>query len=709
MRQYREQVGNSGPAGTSQVRVPNMDDGIGQALRYTGNQIERAGNTVQAQRLAEQEHARREAAQKEVQHARVEALRLESEYDGYLDRLVQDAPEDGSGLDERINADLQKQRESFLGGYKTPEGQQAATEIQERLRLRLLGEAGKVRAQRQADVSTRRASEALTSAEKIVFRDAGRYDETIGNMADVVQGLAGLDQNQKAELIVRQGRAMAFAAGRGAVERDPAGTLRDLRAEKPKATWVSHLDLDDQERLASAAQSELNRREAEARARQAEAREILRADVEDAFAKKSDGGPAMLPSRAAFVTAYGGAEGARRYQDAAKRWKAFDIAAEAVFLPPEEAAAKLSAMRPTQQAGAAGSLEAYEMGVKLYQQQRKVLEDDPVGTLLRQDPKIAAAREQLRQQPGDPAATDGYFRALTARQQALGIEKPALLPAAARDQVAQAFEFNPEKPTARVEAIAQLRAGYGKWFGQVIAEVAPKLDGHARVLVNMTPAQASRLDAALAQKPDLEKIVPGTAKSDISAMLDSELADFAETLAEDVDAESRLGETLEAADLLAKSMVARGSQPADAARAAAAAVVNDQFTYRGTMRIPKNLDADTIENAAETKRIEVARAGGFRVQPGSLADATIGEADMRSLIERRGYWITTKDGAGRATGLALRIPHRSGLGDVLRADGSRVAFTWEELANAGAAAAEASVARDRAGAAERNRIRFGIP
>lgn len=416
------------------------------------------------------------------------------------------------------------------------------------------------------------------------------------------------------------------------------------------------------------------RKESQAKANQAEQRDILTGDVQDAFAARQMGLPAILPPKSKFITAYGD-QGAERYHVVAGQWKAYDVAGIAANMAPAEAMKYMDSLKPTSQTGAADAAESYGLAVKLYAQQRDRLEKDPVAVLTQTQPDLAALQQQATN--GDSRSVSNYFRKLTATQQALGVVSPKLLSDGQRDAIAKQLDYDPENPRARTGAINQIKATYGRYYADVMREVAPKLEGQARVMIDMQPDQAVRLDAATAQQKELNDLVKGPDATDINNQLDIELERLASTLVDNADASSRLAEFRNAAELLAKADVLRGTKPQEAAHKAAAAVVNDQYSYVGTMRIPRAYDAAIVSRGASLVQEKLAKQGDVAITPGIRSDSAAAQSDLRSLIGRQGYWVTNEDG----TGLVLRIPARTGQGNVYRPDGSRVEMTWDQLVN----------------------------
>lgn len=646
---------------------PNARSGagiLGQAL----GQVAQDAETVLQLKKQQQLRAQQEADQSALIEANSTEMNLRSRWAESMVKRKQEAPPGADGFVPKVLDDYDTEAAETLKGVKN---QKARNYLQERfadIRLSLQNDALQFESGSRSAYKKGQLESSTNSAMTAARLRPQDFDSILmaqqGTMTNV-----GLTEAERAGALPAMRSSIASAAVEGLIERDPYATLKALRDEKSGGA-VGALDYGARDQLISAAQSEIGRRETAARARQAEQRDILTDDVQNAFAARQMGIPATLPGRDKFMAAYG-ADGAGRYNAAASQWKAYDVAGTAASMPPDQAAQYLDSLKPKTQEGAADARDAYTLAVKLYSQQRERLEADPVGTLLQTNQELAAAREQADDDPTN------YFRKLLSTQQALGVEKPKLLTDSERTSVAKKLDFDPARPRARTEALAQIRQTYGDYYVDVMREVAPKLEGQARVMIDMNPEQAVRLDAAMAQKSELNKVVVGTAESDIKAQIDTEFEDLANTLGDNVDGPARLAEFREAAELLAKADVLRGSNPQEAARKAAAAVVNDQYHYVGTMRIPVAYDPDLITHGAALAQDSLSKDGKFSITPGRYSDDAQAQTDLRSLIKRQGYWVTNEDG----TGLVLRIPARTGQGNVYKSDGSRVELTWDQLEN----------------------------
>jgi hypothetical protein len=653
--QYEQRTSASGPLGPG----PSGDTGAG-AVMGLGQQL--AANQHRIEDFREQNAL--VSANEELQGAR-------SHWVSELNRRRSEAPAGATGFAKSTLADFDADMNERLKRAQTPLAKERLRERLADVRLSIQQEAEGFElssaTRNRLDGLGKSIEDARVAAD---FRPQD-HDKILAETMTAIAG-SGLTDEQRLEQMEIAGRAISSAAVAGMIRRDPRAALAELNNEKSTNNAIQGLGLDERQRARSAAQSEINRREAEARAMRAEAQATLRADTADAFAARVIGLPAKLPERSRYLTAYG-AEGAERYAQDTRRWTVYDVAGEAAFQTPQEAVQTLEKLKPTGQAGAAEGLENYQAAQALYAKQREALEANPVAVLEARTPELRAAHEAAIE---NPESIGDYFSLLRAHQYALGIAEPKLLPEAKRAEIANALVFDIKAPARRAQTLALLQQSYGADFVDVMREVAPKLDGMGRVLIGMDLSDAQRLDAAYAQKDALAKAVPSKATTDVDARLREELASFASTLADQPDGMARYAEVLEAGKLYAQMMVSNGTAPEEAARQAADAVINRQYHYSEGLRIPSVLNEDRVTGALERLRGQLATTKGrflIDVGPGSTPEAA--QEDMRALIARSGYWITNESG----TGAVLRIPHRSGQGEVYRLDGKRIEFSFSEL------------------------------
>lgn len=475
---------------------------------------------------------------------------------------------------------------------------------------------------------------------------------------------------------------LAEASVRGLIRRDPRAALKELSNEKTGVLSVRALNPDDLLQLRAAAQAEVNRRDAEARARAAEARGMIADRQADALAAKQFGLPATLPSRREYVAAFGAEEGSRRYGQASQLLSTFDVVSAAVVLPPEEGAARIAAFAPQQQAGAADQAQVVAAAARLYADQRRQLEDDPAGFLVKRDPTLRQAFEAAFSADATPETVSAYVQRMRGAQDASRVQKPRLLPAGTEASVAAALTLNPQKPAQRSENLAALAQVWGLNLPQLLAEVAPKLDGQARVMAMTDAPTAAALDRAQAAAKDTAEIIPGDDKRAVSEAVAASVEPLARTLIAAPDRNERLREVIDAATVLALDRVSRGTSPQAAARESVSAIIDSQFEYRDTIRAPKGINADRVAKGAAAWT----RAGLPGVDLGLGAPGAAGRfrtpAEMRDAaardLARNGVWVTTRE----ADGVQLLRPIGDGFATVTDAAGQPIVLTWEQAASA---------------------------
>lgn len=672
--QYQQQSTAQGTLSPHTLDTGGQD--VVRGLAVVGAGADRMGRSMKYVQEVEQ----RKAEADDMAAVHLAATTFQADWTTALAERMTEAEADPTGFTDGVLKDYDAEATKLAGLAKTERGKQYA--------------AGEI-AQMRASIAARSIP---WEAEKGVQRRASQYEQTIDQQRIAVradpslydqlleqQGVAlnrlSLPADVRDKLWAQTRESIAASAVETLVDRSPHETLKALRSAPGKSgsTAIEGLSPEARERALRGAEAEMRRREAEGRARAAEARQTLAEAEADAFAYAASGMPGQLPSRSAYLAAYGADEGAKRYGQKSQLMGVYDVVSAAVLMPPDEAAATLAAYKPTAQAGAADQAQVLSAAVGLYSQQRKAFEADPAGALVNRDPELRRLFDAATQPGASPAAVNAYSLRVRSAQSAAGIEAPVILPAGVADQVASQLQFDPAKPERRTQNLQALRAHWGRAFPAVIAQTAPKLDGTARVLIGMRPEQGARLDAALAAGKELSTAVAETDRRDVREALRGELADFAETLAASVNFESVYGMHFEAAQALALSLVARGESPSKAAEQAAAAVVNDQYQYEGTARIPAGQPASAIMAGADIAQKAAATTEQLAIQSSTWSDAEQAQADLKAAIVKGGYWITNEDG----TGLVLMVPTQRGTSAVRTAEG-RYEFTWDQLVEFGA-------------------------
>lgn len=511
--------------------------------------------------------------------------------------------------------------------------------------------------------------------------------DSVSDGDDETPGLGYLTNAEAADLKREYGGRYARGWLSGMDLRGQVAALEDVTG-KPTA-YLPEPERAQQLRIAKdrlAAEEERQRKEAEmeARLRRSEARDALMDARADSLAAAEAGLPtARMPDRSLYVAAYGGDEGPTRYEQDSKLFGVFETVATAVTLPTAEGLAMVGRYKVTQQEGAAVDSKIHDVAMRQYVTQRKAMEADPAGSILARDRALeslyAAAMD------GNTGAAEQYAQKVTAKAAAMGIE-PRILPEAQAESLAAAMRFDPENPRRRVDTIKSWKEAWGnRRFPQILREVAPKLEGDARLLVDMTEQDALTYDAALAAGPEnVKKAVPKDKAKTIGDSVESEITDLTDTMASEVDAAGQIAQYKEAAETLAFSLAATNNMSGkDAAAAAVNMLYRKKYNFRDTLRVPKvetaggrlrAIDPDAVVRGAEAVRASIS-ADDLLVKTSVYGDADLDRATLLEDVRRDGKWFATPGEAGAE----LRIMRAGRYVPVASKDGQPIRRTWEQL------------------------------
>lgn len=337
----------------------------------------------------------------------------------------------------------------------------------------------------------------------------------------------------------------------------------------------------------------------------------LRTGIQDEIASlRRTGQRAGVVSDAQIQSAYGEQSGG--IIDGLNREAAFyEVRQEVATNTPAEDAALLESLRPEGE-GFREEAERYDLLLKAAQDKYAALAADPAAYVLSSNPAVARAYEAARQDPRQLPAAIGVSLAEQERLGVLSWETRAL-PEGSASAVAAEF-MAIQDPTQQANRVADLAALYGPHWPRVQGElVEAGLPGTTGVLAGMSaPTQAhARTFLAEAQhegRSVLERAVGTEVKTDIDDQVRVELADLQETLR----GPGGVGvyEThREAVSLLALKYASAGANPSEAVRKAAGDVVNDQYQFIGTYRVPRGIDLARVQ-ATVARTESLVRQGG---------------------------------------------------------------------------------------------------
>lgn len=478
-------------------------------------------------------------------------------------------------------------------------------------------------------------------------------------------------------------RLLTGVIGRQA-EQDPAGAKKYLEASREGMT------ADDQLRVGNAIQTEERRREAEARQRAVEARQIqainrmeLRGRVEDATAAYTQGLDFKNPpSMADFKAAYGDKaadeyDSFKKVQDVAPAIREFALAT------PAERQQLLDKFQPGK-SGVVG--EGFKEDSQIYQHLATVgstlikqQQTDPAAYVAKYSPVVRSAFDQA-QQAGTPEAYQRYATVTTAEQKRLGVQQVKLLPDAAAEQLA--VSFNQKIAEGGSDNAAQLIEGWqqswGKNFPTIIQQMGNKLPAEAQVIATGLPKDIAERMASVApiKDSDLKKPLEKGQADEIQQSVSSAMLPFAESLQGQTGGISTYNTMYKAAERTATSYVLQGMSPTDAGQKVVKGMLNDKYDFFGSYRVPKTLNTEVISSGAnmtlrDLKPDDLAPLPGLR----GVADDE-NKRQLHEAVVNGGQWVPNND----ETGLNLTVNGYRVLGK----DGKPLTRTWGQLLEKGA-------------------------
>lgn len=439
----------------------------------------------------------------------------------------------------------------------------------------------------------------------------------------------------------------------------------------------SGITADDQLRIGNAIDREIKQREIEARQMQAIARAELSTRVADASSAYMAGFDyANPPSRAEFVAAHGAEKGNEAYAQFQKLQGVGLSMRELATASPEEASQILSRYQPAPGGVASEGFrqDAHVYGSLLNSANRlmKARQDDPASYVAQYSPQVQQAFA-VAQQAGTPEAYQAYAQASLAEQQRLGVQNPKLLPDAQADQIIAQFGEVSDGGNNSSKLIQNLQAQWGSNWPQVYSQLQKKLPGAALVIGSGVDAATSNTLARIAplKTDQLRDGLDSGDLKDAKENLNERMSDFRATLSHQVGGERTFSTMYEQAERLAYTYMGQGMKAKDAVEKAIAPLVDDKYTLKGTYRVPKSLDADTIDHGANVAKQELnLDEVQFNIPKG--LDPQFAKERVKGALDREGYWVTTPD----EKGLALYFGGEA----VLDKSGKPITRSFEDLA-----------------------------
>lgn len=322
------------------------------------------------------------------------------------------------------------------------------------------------------------------------------------------------------------------------------------------------------------------------------------------------------------------------------------------------------------------------VGTGLLKEQQK----DPAGYVTRYSEPVRQAFIAA-QQTGTPEAYQAYAAATVAEQKRIGVQSPKLLPDAAADQIAAAFNAKVAGGENAATLIEQQQAQWGKNFPIIAEQLGKKLPPEAQVIATGLPKDVAERMASVASlsDADLKQGLDKGVASEVETAVQSSMSAFAQSLQGQAGGINTFNTMYQAANKAALSYVRQGMTPSKAAQRVVDGMVNDKYEFFGTYRVPKSLDTQAVSRGAD-RALSTISADDLMMLPG-LRGVTDGAnlEQLREAIAGGGQWVPNND----ESGLSLTLNGYRVLGK----DGQPITRTWDQLTTEGLAAPESDASR----------------
>jgi hypothetical protein len=666
---YRQQT-------TPRVIAPDVgglgriQSGLGQAGEAIARGAVAAGQMIERRNL-EIEKRREDEAAIDASSKSVELASRWMEEEQRLQKEAEDA-DDFDGFSEKATARYQELVNEYLPNIKSDKarawfGERAAIQG-----LDVQKSSSVFQARSSVAKTVRTESETFNTSRRLVQTDPSKFSEASKSLE---LSASRITDKQTAAKFYKQNRdILAEDAGIAAANKNPRQVLKAL--EKPPGetgfAYLDALNAESVDNVKATAERRIALMEQERRAREAEAREVLRTQIDDQIAYMSVG---ITPDKMLTKAQFSAAGMADRYEDYRATYNASATIVSLSTMPRAEAAEKIQSMRPTQEKGAAGNLKRFEMVSDAYTKMVQAQEADPAGYLIERNLAIRDAYDAIGRAttPAEQASASERFAAIVnIESRRIGINNKAVIPKALADDLISRSYGRTERDGAIVGAgaIIDERRKWGRYWPNVYSQIASKLPADAAVIgAGMREGPSNRLiEISAIKDEDLNKLLP-------SKISPKDLQDEISNVVQDISA-SYVGQggdlntsliLQNAIYRLAVDYTRNGKSAADAAQLAYQEVVGERYALA-------EID-DAIVRVPVTESVSNAQ---LRTGLREFRNEAIKELGIGTI--RGSYWQTMPDD-NRVVLMRDGQP-------VERADGSLFQYSWQQIKNRSATKGE---------------------
>jgi hypothetical protein len=297
--------------------------------------------------------------------------------------------------------------------------------------------------------------------------------------------------------------------------------------------------------------------------------------------------------------------------------------------------------------------------------------------------------------------TQDFVRNNLAEQQRLGIASPQVLTPRQSDAIAMRA-MKATKPEDSANLIAGLEAEYGEFFPRVFDQLVKdgKIAGELLIIPNLPTQTAREAVSRLARvkESDLVQGIDAAGQKAVKEAVVATMTDFAKTIPLMTEPAAKTVNAYETTlRKLAYQFMQGGTKPSEAAEQARTMLLG-QYTFEGTTRIPKAVNASQAMRGAD--RMLKNDLVGIDVPRDATNSRTGTEAaaEWQDTVRARPQFFTRQDDGG----IELWAMGNNGTRYRVTRGGAGVSYTWEQLMASNVAAQNAA-ASEGGGARARQR------
>jgi hypothetical protein len=514
----------------------------------------------------------------------------------------------------------------------------------------------------------------------------GAFQSALKDVDAMIQA-TGLDMIHADKLRGVAKSTLSRSAVYGQIEKNPSGVLHELQSGK----WDAYLDTDAKIAAVNGAQTELKRRESEALANQAQARQealfnIDRWSRDNTASLQASGKPVPPPYDDSQLRSMLKPQQYEAVKLSADRAHAlFQATGDMRTQTPAQMSATVERLKPVPGSeGFADQLALYKVAVDNQKDIEKARAADP-GLAVRQAVPAVQAAWQTFEKSQKPEDLQAAVKQSFVAQAALGI--PTSQQAAMPHGFATAFagSINSAKPEDAAKQLQGAEASFGPYWNKAFLQMRKLLDGNVKVAATVK----DRVSAALLVEGSRQSVsalrrAAGVKDDDTgiayAVSQDPRVAKLATSLSQRAGGSGTATQIQSSIEVLALSrMRVYGESQSAATDAAIQRVVGDRYDFgvvgNRPFRVPNDVaNAEMVSAGATDIRNKVATKGldlpyGYNM-PKSWFDYSYAAS-----IQRNGYWVTNDDESGAVLYSERGVP--------VTVNGKPLQYTFKELESRG--------------------------